>query len=47
LLRTSGNSGHGSGTPLKEAISQQVDRLAFLFDSLGMLYKAPLIQTTE
>ncbi|MCP4048012.1 MAG: hypothetical protein GY732_18720 [Gammaproteobacteria bacterium] len=29
LLRTSGNTGHGSGTPLNEAISQQVDRLVF------------------
>ena len=41
LLRTSGNTGHGSGTPLKEAISQQVDRLVFLFDSLGMQYRMP------
>ena len=39
LLRTSGNTGHGSGTPLSEAISQQVDRLAFMFNSLGMQYK--------
>lgn len=39
LLRTSGNTGHGSGTPLSEAISQQVDRLAFMFNSLGMNYK--------
>ena len=39
LLRTSGNTGHGSGTPLNETISQQVDRLAFLFDSLGMKYR--------
>lgn len=39
LLRTSGNTGHGSGTPLNETISQQVDRLVFLFDSLGMQYK--------
>jgi len=36
LLRTSGNTGHGSGTPLSESISQQVDRFLFLFDSLGM-----------
>ena len=40
LLRTSGNTGHGSGTPLNETISQQVDRLVFLFNSLGMSYKA-------
>jgi prolyl oligopeptidase len=39
LLRTSGTTGHGSGTPLSESISQQVDRLVFLFDSLGMQYK--------
>jgi prolyl oligopeptidase len=38
LLRTSGNTGHGSGTPYGEAVSQQVDRLVFLFDSLGMAY---------
>jgi len=40
LLRTSGNTGHGAGTPLSEAISQQVDRLVFLFDNLGMEYKS-------
>lgn len=39
LLRTSGNTGHGAGTPLSETISQQVDRLAFMFNSLGMQYK--------
>jgi prolyl oligopeptidase len=42
LLRTSGNTGHGSGTPLSENIMQQVDRLAFLFTSLGMIYKSPI-----
>jgi len=41
LLRTSGNTGHGAGTPLAETISQQVDRLVFLFDNLGMHFKAP------
>jgi len=40
LLRTSGNTGHGSGTPYDEVISQQVDRLVFLFDSLGMEYRS-------
>jgi prolyl oligopeptidase len=40
LLRTSGNTGHGAGTPLSEGISQQVDRLVFLFDSLGMEYQS-------
>jgi len=39
FLRTSGNTGHGAGTPLRETISQQVDRLAFMFNSLGMQYK--------
>jgi prolyl oligopeptidase len=41
LLRTSGSTGHGSGTPLSETISQQVDRLVFLFENLGMEYKEP------
>lgn len=39
LLRTSGNTGHGSGTPLNESISQQIDRLLFLFNSLEMEYE--------
>ena len=39
LLRTSGNTGHGSGTPFSERISQQVDRLVFLFDELGTEYR--------
>jgi len=43
LLRTSGSTGHGSGTPLNEAISQQVDRLVFMFSSLGMQYK-PVVE---
>jgi len=38
LLRTSGKTGHGAGTPLNETISQQVDRLSFLFHGLGMQY---------
>jgi prolyl oligopeptidase len=41
LLRTSGNSGHGAGTPLSEVISQQVDRLSFLFHELGVKYREP------
>ncbi len=40
LLRTSGNTGHGSGTPLSETMSQEVDRLVFLFNALGMEYDA-------
>lgn len=38
ILRTSGNTGHGSGTPLSESISQEVDRLLFLFDNLEIDY---------
>lgn len=40
LLRTSGNSGHGGGTPLTERIEQAVDVHAFLFHELGVDYKA-------
>lgn len=36
LLRTSGNTGHGSGTPLSARIEQTVDQYAFLFDQLGV-----------
>jgi len=42
MLRTSGNTGHGAGTPLNEGIAQQVDRLVFLFDALGVDYKSPV-----
>ncbi len=41
FLRTSGNTGHGAGTPLNESIAEEVDRLAFMFDSLGIEYKSP------
>ena len=40
LLRTSGSTGHGSGTPFSEATAQQVDRLSFLFSQLGISFKA-------
>ncbi len=36
LLRTSGDSGHGAGTPLNERIEQEVDVLSFVFDQLGV-----------
>ncbi len=36
LLRTSGSTGHGMGTPLGEAINQQTDLFAFLFEQLGV-----------
>jgi prolyl oligopeptidase len=40
LLRTSGDTGHGQGTPLAEQIAQMVDVYAFLFSELGVVYKA-------
>ena len=40
ILRTSGKSGHGAGTPYSEVVSQQVDRLAFLFHEMGIKYRA-------
>jgi prolyl oligopeptidase len=36
LLRTSGTTGHGGGTPLTESIAQEVDVWAFLFHQLGV-----------
>ncbi|HYE03698.1 MAG TPA: prolyl oligopeptidase family serine peptidase [Phycisphaerales bacterium] len=39
LLRTSGNTGHGGGTPLNERIEQQVDVNAFLVRHLGIDYR--------
>ena len=41
LLRTSFDTGHGGGTPLKERIAQAVDVYAFLFRHLGMDVKEP------
>jgi prolyl oligopeptidase len=38
LLRTSGNTGHGIGTPLDERIEELSDTLAFLFHELGVFY---------
>jgi prolyl oligopeptidase len=40
LLRTSDDSGHGIGTPLAELISETVDVYAFLFDELGVKFRA-------
>jgi len=40
LLRTSSNSGHGAGTGLSERIEQTVDVYAFLFDQLGIKFRA-------
>jgi prolyl oligopeptidase len=36
LLRASGSTGHGAGTPLSEEIEQQADVFAFLFKELGL-----------
>jgi prolyl oligopeptidase len=38
LLRTSGSTGHGIGTPLGESIAQQADLFAFLITELGVAY---------
>ena len=38
LLRTSGDTGHGMGTPLSEEIDQETDVYGFLFKYLGHTY---------
>jgi prolyl oligopeptidase len=38
LLRTSGSTGHGHGTPLDEKINQYAATYAFLFYELGVEY---------
>lgn len=38
LLRTSGNTGHGAGTPLSARIDLSADVYSFLFDRLGVTY---------
>jgi len=40
LLRTSSSSGHGIGSSLSEKAGQEADVYAFLFDRLGVAYKA-------
>ena len=40
LLRTSSSSGHGIGTALDEQIEEAADVFSFLFDQLGIQYKA-------
>ena len=40
LLRTSANAGHGIGSSLQERIEENVDMYAFLFNELGIPYKA-------
>jgi prolyl oligopeptidase len=39
LLRTSGNTGHGIGTPLGERIEEETDIYSFLFHELGVTFK--------
>jgi prolyl oligopeptidase len=39
LLRASSTSGHGIGTAFSEAVAQQTDAYAFLFDQLGIRYR--------
>lgn len=39
LLRTSGNTGHGAGTPLSARVEQTVDVVAFLSDKLGVRWE--------
>lgn len=40
LLRTSANTGHGIGSSLDATIAEVVDVYAFLFDELGVTYRA-------
>lgn len=40
LLRTTSSAGHGMGTALDEEIEQGADVFSFLFDQLGVNYKA-------
>jgi prolyl oligopeptidase len=40
LLRTTASAGHGIGTALDEEIEQQADADSFLFDQLGITYRA-------
>jgi prolyl oligopeptidase len=40
LLRTSSGSGHGIDSSLSERIAEETDVYAFLFDKLGVKYKA-------
>ena len=41
LLRTSGETGHGGGTPLSARIDELTDVYAFLFAQLGVDYRVP------
>jgi prolyl oligopeptidase len=39
LLRTSGDTGHGGGTPLSARVAELTDAYAFLFHELGVDYR--------
>ena len=41
LLRTSGETGHGGGTPLDEIVELMTDQYAFIFHHLGVPLDAP------
>jgi prolyl oligopeptidase len=43
LLATTGDAGHGVGTPLRVRVGQLADQLAFLFNQLGMTWTPPPI----
>ncbi len=47
LLATTGDAGHGQGTPLRVRMGQLADQLAFLFDQLGMTWTPPLAATSR
>lgn len=38
LLRTSGSTGHGAGTPFSARVAELADVYSFLFDQLGVFY---------
>jgi prolyl oligopeptidase len=47
LLVASSDSGHGIGTALSQVIAQQTDVFAFLFDQLGMRFRAAPAATAQ
>jgi len=47
LLRTSGDTGHGGGTPLSARIDELADAYAFMFNELGVDYRFPVAQEAD
>ena len=47
LLRTSGDTGHGGGTPLSARIDELTDAYVFLFGELGVDYRPPGAAETD